>query len=146
MTFFPDQTVLEALQFSEDEMIKDAIAATRGDPNRWPTEFNSGKQRFQCEANTSTRITKNEVQYTTRFFKFRACVTTVNYVFVIGQFTFYDTLAMTSDVTDLTAINYKAGRATTGRFTLRWNADELRNVTSDIQCAYVEVQRGNATL
>lgn len=89
---------------------------------------------------------RNEAQHATSYFHYQTRATTASYVFVIGQHTLYDTLTMTSDVTDLTGIDRREGRATPDKLTLRWTADELRNASSAPKCSYVEVQRGNATL
>ncbi|PJF32885.1 MAG: hypothetical protein CUN57_03570, partial [Phototrophicales bacterium] len=107
------------------------------DPNYKPSKFDSRKQQFERELNTNVWMTKNEVRHATSYFRYQTCVTTTNYVFVIGQYTVYDTMEMTSDVTDLTGIDYKTGQATAGQFTLKWNTDELRDIVK-FQCPYEE--------
>ena len=68
-TLFPDQNVQGALEATETELLKDAIAATGGDPNRRPSTFPSGKQQFHREANSNVWMTKNEMRYATSYFR-----------------------------------------------------------------------------
>ena len=146
VTFFPDQIEQEALQHNEIEMIEDAITAMKGNLTQRPSEFYSGEQQFHREADMNVWMTKNEIQYATSYLRFKTCVATFNYIFVIGQYTLYDTLKMTSDIADLDGVNYEGGRATTERFTLRWNVEELKNVSKSIQCSYTQLRNGTATL
>ena len=100
ITFFPDQIVQKALEHIEIKMIEDAIAAIQGEPDQKPSKFSSEEQLFEREADANVWMTKNKVRFETSYVDYRTCVTTANYVFVIGQYILYDTLTMTSDVTD----------------------------------------------
>lgn len=104
-TFFPDQIQQEALQNDEMEMIENALIAMRGDPKQRPSKFYSGEQQSYRQDNMHVWMTNHEVQYAISYFRFHMCVDTINYAFIIGQYTLYDTLKMTSDIADLADVN-----------------------------------------
>lgn len=92
------------------------------------------------------RAPRNEAKHATNYSHYQTRATTLNYVFVIGQCTLYDTMATPSDVTDLAGVDYKDGRATTAQFTLRRSTQELPDVKERIQRPYTQLQHGRATL